>query len=254
MHPATIPAEAAASPFLTDEQVAAELNSKPLVVRRLIAMGFLKGYRMPPGTGRWKIRPSDLEAYVVAGCPNFQMPEVDGGGGWYDIRNLANHATAFQNQVLKIINSNIPETCPFTGVKTNETYPASIPEALPAIQQLAAGPLMDSAFRLPGAKASPFKNAGEEFLAAGLLEQAYRLVKPKATDRLGTTAFGKLFDSPEAYRQIVDAAFQAQLKVVFSVRRNYPSDQIGGRCTVSFDVPYSAIVTMSLKAIETRVF
>lgn len=50
-------------PDLTAAQAAAELNTTPETVRRMIATGALGAYRLTGEAGPWRIRPDDLDSY-----------------------------------------------------------------------------------------------------------------------------------------------------------------------------------------------
>lgn len=55
--------------MLTPEEVAERLKVKPYTVREWLRLGKLKGIKLP--TGRrvvWRVRPSDLEAFLAAGA------------------------------------------------------------------------------------------------------------------------------------------------------------------------------------------
>ncbi len=249
--------EAAASPFLTVDQAATELGVVSVAVQRLIAIGKLKAYRVPPDKGPWKIRPADFEAYVVAGCPNLAMPALTHAAGWYDDRTLDSMGRAFEAQVRKIINDNIPTACPLSAIKVGETYPVAVPAAaMTVLRQLADAPASAGLVKMPGAQPSPFKNAGQQFLAAEMQRRVEKFATPAPNDAVnhGQTRITKLFDSPEAYRGILDQAWAELSKVVFSVRRDYRVDTLGNSCTVSFEVGYTTIATSALSSFEALVF
>ncbi len=249
--------EAPASPFLSVDQAAGELGCKPIAVQRLIAIGKLKAYRVPPDSGPWKIRPTDFEAYVVAGCPNLAMPAVSEMDQWFDDRNVQGIARTFEGQVWKIISANLPAVCPVSAVKTGETYPVAIPaEAMTAIRQLADSPVSAFTIKMPGEKPSPFKNAGQLFLAANLQQRVERLSNPTTKESTvgGKSRLTKLFDSPQAYRGILDQAWAELSKAVISVRRDYRVDPMGNVCTVAFEVGYTTVAPSPLSSFESFVF
>ncbi len=155
----------------------------------------------------------------------------------------------------KIINDNIPAECPFSAIKVGETYPVAVPAAaMTALRQLADAPTTDGLVKMPGAKPSPFKNAGQQFLAAEMQRRVEKFATPAPNDAVnhGQTRITKLFDSPEAYRGILDQAWAELSKVVFSVRRDYRVDTLGNICTVSFEVGYTTVATSPLSEKGTR--
>lgn len=67
--------------LLTVEEVAKELETQPIYVLRLIALGNLKAARLG-AAGKWRITRDDLNAFIQAGAPGFDAPKI-AADGWF---------------------------------------------------------------------------------------------------------------------------------------------------------------------------
>jgi hypothetical protein len=78
--------------LLSVSDTAAELNSRLILVRRLIARRRLDATRMLAGDGsegEWKVRREALSQYVSQGAPDLDAPKIDGAWFTQDLQQAA---------------------------------------------------------------------------------------------------------------------------------------------------------------------
>ena len=88
-----------AAGFLTIAQAAAELSTKPLNVKRLIARGRIPAARLGVD-GEWRLGLTNIGAYISRSAPDIAMPDND--GGWFTDGDGASYAAlTFQTNLIK---------------------------------------------------------------------------------------------------------------------------------------------------------
>lgn len=245
----------ASSPFLTVDQVGAELSIKPNAVRRLIALRALAAMRTPAADGEWKITPSALAQYVAAGSPRSSIPLVNDDCSAYEDRDLYSFSRQFENDIRDVLFKQFPDACPVANPAAGLSYTLPLSASVAkAVQQLAKQPALWWS-RMPNAVKSPFPNRAAQFLGAKLLELAWAEATPSTDDAVkGASTWLKLFDSPQAFRSCVDTSWSKMMGFRIVISREYAlADLPGSTCRTFYEVPYS-FFGIALADVEPLVF
>lgn len=244
----------ATTPFLTVDQVAAELGITPLAVRRLIALKLLTANRMVADTGEWKITPAALERYAAGDRKRMLMPALD--AGWFNTSDIDNIGGGFALSVARLIYSLTPDECPLRD-RDGKPISGTVPmggDVASQILTMARMPTHSETRRELRSPETKFPNCGSVFLASELSKRTYNAVRraklPSGMNPQGEVA--TLFDSPENYRRFVDAGWNhfAEANTKFSTSRHYPNS-----ASVSFTVPHTVVSNaIGLSVVEPLTF
>ena len=186
---------------LSLDQAAADLDTTPLGVSRLIARGALRATRLG-AAGEWRILPDQLGKYIAAGAPDLQTVALDGAGWLADWpRPLGDFEQTIADAAQHALEN---DPTALARIAADESEPLEY--VVPIV-----GAVLDAAKQeLPG-QLGPVRELRAKFatwtafhMAERLREYARQIVSQPP--RIGTTPAARFFDSPDTYRGVVQAA------------------------------------------------
>lgn len=138
--------------------LATELNISPIAVRRLIARRRLPGTELI-ADGDWRVTAADLTAYVKAGVPDLQIPELDNYGGWFYRTPRPDLLKLFENKLLAatqeqlLADAKVIELANSRPKNARDTNVLAVDlKASPAIKAVIDGPIPPTPFDAAGLK------------------------------------------------------------------------------------------------------
>lgn len=217
--------------LLTIDEAAKELNVKPLVVKRAIALRLLNATMI--GGQQFRIVPSELQKYVAQGAPRLQMPAVeDHDGGWLSLPGVYDNAASLEITIRGLISKAAPIERPANIVDGQVTS-----MNIPATEEMRA--LMKqnpdrSAFSIPGTPANPYATKADWHSVAKLSAILLRMTKAASNPASG---LDMLYRTPEDFQRLTDEAWNEYQKQSVRVSKAYPAKSpFGSPATVSFGV------------------
>jgi hypothetical protein len=261
------------SVLLSVEDTAAELNSKPIMVRRLIARRSLDATRMlgreGSQEGEWKVRRDALSQYAGQGAPDLKAPRID--GGWF-ASDLQQAARPFQQALIEAASDGsqrLTDAQVLSASKTSSAVYSTLKITDP-MRGVINGPVPRSP--IPGARPlhGQFATFGELWLAATLQDMAAGAVSqvlgPKGIKQTlaagrGTggprffstgqmaAAIEQFYGSPDDYEAVLSTVIVNTLDrkaVAFSEPRVVAAEYAGSprnHVTVTYTLPVSSFAT-----------
>jgi hypothetical protein len=258
--------------LLTVEDTSAELNCRPVQVRRLIARGSLDATRLLAGDGsegEWKVRRPALSQYVGQGAPDLASPRIE--GSWFT-QDLQQAARPFQPALTSAASDGsqrLTDAQVLSASKNSNVVYATLTVTGP-MRSVINGPVPRSTIPSSRPLHGQFSTFGELWLAAALQDFAAAAVDQVLgphgiKQRLaGSPGFGgprifasgqaaprieMLYGSPDDYQAVLSTTIVntlARKAVAFSEDRvvagSYPGDP-RNQVTVTYVLPISSFAT-----------
>ncbi len=242
------------SDLLSIEDVAKELDVKPLAVLRLIARNVLRAGRLGDKGDKpvYRVQRADVTAYVAKNCRDLQMPEIE--DGWIPLFwRAAPISTQKEMNALALENGqrwSEEQVAKWKGKAENRLENVlRVPlRKTTVISQVWAsqppGPLVR--IRGKSADTSPLTTRGQEVLAEAFLRQLRRVVRkePLRADSSAAPHLSRVYESPEAYEGFVNATVAQVLDDRTLV---HPEAMTVGvmkhQITVQYAFPFSQLTT-----------
>lgn len=218
--------------LLTVEDVATELQVKPLAVRRLISLRLLNATLV----GRdFRIVPADLQSYVSKGAQRLAMPPMEHDGGWLSLQTVNDDAAALEQSFRKMLGDVVPTDRP-TNARDGEYSTVDVkPPAL--MLALLKEPPKRSKFVVPGTPLPPYATNADEFAAAKLSAILRRLTLSPVN---GASGLPLLYRSPDDFQTLTDQGWTEYQKQSVGMRKTYPAlNPYNGPAQVTFSVSCS---------------
>ena len=175
--------------LMTIDDVAAELNVKPLAVKRVIALRALNATTV--GGDQVRVIPDELQSYISQGAPRLQMPKV-GEDGWFVPPGDFNDLVTMDMTLRQMIKAAAPVDAP---AKAKSGFSTDIDISPPAD--------MLALLKQPARQPSPFKTNADWYAAVKLWRTLFELTNsPNLPSRLNL-----LSSSPTAFTQFTDQAW-----------------------------------------------
>ena len=190
----------AVRPFLSAEEVAAELGTTELNVHRLVAIGVLKGHHV--GSDKLRVAAEDIAAYVAAGMPQFEGPQTSQSDDWIHELQQDGDRERFFAEAVRILFEVANAADPYPMVDGKPVLRVKVGIRNPKIRELV--------FR-SAREDSPFDRLAEAFAAVKVRNIARRLVDRSRTKTVADALAGKTglrgLYSP-AFQSVTDEAWE----------------------------------------------
>lgn len=213
----------AQSTLLGTEDLSRELDITRVEAQRLIARKRLKATRLGED-GKWRVRAADLDAYVAAGAKDLRLMETFSGPdlepGYFD-NSLTYHANTFQRCITDACDEQAPSDDALQrkfedmAKDDNLKFHTSIDiemKRIGKIAELCARPVPKTVTGnlISGNAESRFENWLDLFVTDTFRTNVRTYLNTDGDMR--ESPFTKLYDSPEEYARIVDAAWSQMMK------------------------------------------
>lgn len=210
---------------------AVELELPLWGVKRLVARNRLAATRLGPDGG-WRVLSSSLVNYVASGAPDLKPGEV--AGDWFD-NSLDRAAEKFRDLVVAAARAQLP-----VAVKDPNRNGGATSYALKLTPEILA------AFATPPGPTVPsrFATLRDVYLTERLRDFARQAIGTMFSG----SRFLALYDTPQSYRTILDAARAQVLRGSISFSKQYidKTINVGDWFSVSFTLSNSLIADNSI--------
>jgi hypothetical protein len=247
--------------FLSVQDASGVLNTSPIAVRRLIARGRLKATRLKSKDsrpGEWSILSIEMEKYIGSGAQDLLAPPIDAANdgsspSWFSDR-LRWQADRLTSELIALASEQPISAEGFSAaVAANgpgETIRKDV-ALTSAMRSALGGPVDPSAPKMPGAT-EPDMTWFALWAGVKLHDAAQAAIRSNLAEYGMQPPLFTLYDSPEQYRQIVDAAAQRVAGGQFFVYSEHrqANDRNGQAIPVRIEYRLSVASYAATKAIQ----